>query len=84
MQKELTITTRELLREFKTYKDMIQERRVDKLFVGIGNGKKLEVTLKENKSSARNLVAAVRALKMPIKVKRPEIMNHLIRFPYHD
>lgn len=79
MQKELTITTRELLREFKTYKDMIQERRVDKIFVGIGNGEKLEVTLKENKSTARSLIAAIDALDEPIHVERPEIMNHLLR-----
>jgi len=71
MVTEKYITTRELLRGFKKYKEMLLSGKVMHLVISIENGQELEVTKRQKGLSGKELARRIRALKKPIHIERP-------------
>ncbi|HEC65765.1 MAG TPA: hypothetical protein ENI23_10745 [bacterium] len=73
-----TVTVRRLLREFKTFKDMLVQERVKTIIVPIGKDKKIQVSLLHEKNSASNIARKLASSSKKIKVKRSDIFEELI------
>ena len=50
MALEKYITTRELLRGFKKYKEMLLSGKVTSIVISVGNGEELEMTMRRKKN----------------------------------
>ena len=71
MALEKYITTRELLREFKKYKEMLLSGKIMHLVIALGDGKELEVRERKKGLSGKEFAERIRALKKPIRIERP-------------
>lgn len=71
MASEKYITTRELLRGFKKYKELLLSGKVMHLVISLGDGKELEVRERRKGLSGREFAERIRALKKPIHIERP-------------
>jgi hypothetical protein len=72
MALEKHITTRELLRSFKKYKEMLLSGEIMHVVISVGNGEELEVKKHTKGLSGSEFVRRVQALKKPIHMERPE------------
>lgn len=80
MQIKKTITTRELLRNFKSCKEMLTLRKVESFLIPIEGGEHLTLGLQEKRSTGKSIAEAIRRLPRPIHIKRyPHLFNDLIR-----
>lgn len=71
MATEKHITTRELLRGFKKYKEMLLSGKVMHIVISLGSGEELEVTKRQKGLSGKELARRIRTLKKPIYIERP-------------
>ncbi len=69
-----TVNTRELLRNFKTLKELLLSGRVEHIVIDMGNHKELELSVKERGHTGRELLEylanrpkPIRPLRMPRK-----------------
>ena len=75
MLKESKVTTRDFLRNFKKYKDMISEGEIDKIFITVG-AEEFELTKKKKEGNGKEIAEFFRNLSKPVKIKRyPELFN---------
>jgi hypothetical protein len=71
MKKEVQITTRKLLREFKKHKEMLLSGEISDLILPIENDRKIIISL-EPKGNSKEIMEALRKIKRPRKkLKRP-------------
>ncbi len=79
MELEKHITTRELLRNFKKYKEMLQEGSLHVVYIKVDGGKELKMSAPP-KGNGAAILKAIEALPRPIHIKRnPKLFNDLIR-----
>ena len=78
MEQERTITTREFLRNFKTFKNGLISGQWHIVRVRVDNDRELEITSKRTKTAA-DFVRAARALGRPIRIRRAHIFDQLLR-----
>jgi hypothetical protein len=71
MALEKRITTRELLRSFKKYKELLLSGRVFHLFISVGNGEEFELVHRRKGLTGAELARRIRALKRPLHIERP-------------
>ena len=72
------ITTRELLRNFKSLKDQLLTGSVHHLVIDIGNEQELELSMRKKSNTGENLAHAIQAMKKPITVKRIDVFDELL------
>ena len=70
MPQEKHITTRELLRNFRKYKEMLQAGTVHVVYVKIGDEEELTMLPPKRKGNGADIMKAIRALKKPIRIVR--------------
>ena len=76
MQPIREITTRELLREFKSYKDLLIAGRIRTILIPADKGRKIVISLQDEKSTGENL-AKTFSMGRAIKVTRHNIFDDL-------
>ncbi len=80
MELEKHITTRELLRNFRKYKQMLQEGSVHLIHIKVDGGKELTLAPAKTGKTGADLAKAIRAMPRPLHIKRnPKLFNDLIR-----
>lgn len=80
MQIKKTITTRELLRNFKSCKDMLTLGKVECFVIPIEKRQHLTISLEKEHGTGKSIAAAIRRLPKPIHLKRPlHLFDDLIR-----
>ena len=82
MSLEKRITTRELLRNFRKYKDELRTGTVHYLRVVIDNGEEITMTVQKKRNTGADIAKAMRALPHPIHIERTHIFDELLR-PRH-
>ena len=65
------ITTRQLLREFKKYREMMQRGELQSLSVDVGNNQELNITIRNKGKTGSALIEALSDIG-PIHITRPE------------
>lgn len=77
---EKHVNTRELLRNFRKYKQMLQTGAVHIVYITVDDGQELTMTVQKKVKSGAELVKRIRAMPHPIHIKRhPKLFNDLIR-----
>ena len=83
MLEEKHVNTRELLRNFRKYKEMLQAGKIHVVHISVDDGQGLQLFAEGKRGNAVEIVERIRALKKPIRIKRnPKLFNTLIR-PEH-
>lgn len=68
----ITVNTRELLRNFKHYRDRLIRGEIDTIEIPQNDNVKIQFTLVKNVSPTRELFAKLEARSEPIHIERPE------------
>lgn len=79
MALEKRITTRELLRSFKKYKEMLLQGKMHCVFVNVDRERRLRLSVDEKVSTGEDIARAFSSLKKPIRIKRTHIFDELLR-----
>lgn len=80
MPQEKHVTTRELLRNFRKYKRMLQNGTLHIVYIKVDDGKELELSSPAKRGTGAEIMKAIRAMPRPIHIKRnPKLFNDLIR-----
>lgn len=77
MKRERTITTRELLRNFRHLKEELLSGNLHILRIAVGNEEQLLLTHTRPMKTAGDLVRAVRTLRRPIRIRRTHLFDDL-------
>ena len=78
MNPEPRITTRELLRNFRKYKELLQSGKIHVVHIKLDDDQELELSSK--KGNGALIMQKIRALKRPIHIKRdPKLFDSLFR-----
>ncbi len=72
------ITTRELLRNFKSLKDHLLTGTIHYLVIDVGRDKQLELTVRKSTNTGTNFAKCTRGLRKPIAVKNVHIFDKLL------
>lgn len=79
MFEEKHVNTRELLRNFREYKELLRSGVVRVIYINVGHHQEITMTMPRKKSGAE-LAKRIRELHHPIHIKRhPKLFNDLIR-----
>lgn len=79
MQIKKTITTRELLRNFKSCKEMLNLGRVECFVIPMERGKNIEIRATKEPATAKRIAQFFRNLPKPIHIERPRLFSEFIR-----
>ena len=78
MELERRVTTRELLRNFRKYKELLQSGKIHVVHIKLDDDQELE--LSAQRGNGARIMQKIRALKRPIRITRdPELFNGFIR-----
>jgi hypothetical protein len=72
------ITTRELLRDFRTYKELLLSQEVESIVIPIRPGKKIRLQLEEEKNTARNIADTFANNQKTYKISRTDLFDELL------
>ena len=77
---EKHVTTRELLRNFRKYKQMLQTGALHVVYIKVDGDQELTMTAKKSGKTGADLIKAIEAMPYPLHIKRhPKLFNDLIR-----
>ncbi len=77
MPTTLQVSTRQFLRNFKNYKELLRSRKVESFTIPIDSHEEMSVTLKKSNNTGENIARVFEALKKPIHIKRRNIFEGL-------
>ena len=78
MGPERRVTTRELLRNFRKYKELLQSGKIHVVYIRLDDDQELE--LSAQKGNGARIMQKIRALERPIRITRdPALFDTLIR-----
>ena len=76
---EKRVTTRELVRNFRKYKELLNSGKLQIVYIKVDGGE-LELSAPKKKGNGADIMKAIRAMPYPLKIKRnPKLFNDLIR-----
>lgn len=79
METQIQITTRELLRDFKSYKAILLRREVDQIIVPIDDDNSINISLGSKKGDPKKIANMFRSLRKPVKIRsNKDIFEELI------
>lgn len=73
------IKTRELLRSFKTFKDLLKNGHLQHLYIDIDGDRDLELSMQPKQHTGEQIAAYLRAHPKPVTVQRTHIFDELLR-----
>ncbi len=77
---EKHVNTRELLRNFRKYKEMLRTGSLHVIYIKVDDGEELELYAHGKKGNGAAIVEKIRALKRPIRIVRdPALFDGLLR-----
>lgn len=76
--RERTVTTRELLRNFKTLKQALRTGKLHVVRITIGDGEELQLLPIRRTKTAGDFVRAVRELRHPLHIRRTHLFDDLL------
>ena len=79
MERERTITTRELLRNFRHLKEELLSGKLNILRITVDGKEQLELTSTRPIRTAGDLLTAAKALKRPIRIRPAHVFDGLLR-----
>ncbi|GEM_PF-4152746 len=75
MSTTLQVSTRQLLRNFKDYKELLLNGKVESFEVPVDHGREITVALKKKNSTGKEIAEQFMKLKKPIQFKRWDIFK---------
>ena len=72
------VPTRDLLRNFKKYKEMLIQGKIKHIVLPVDKENKLEITLRKEMNTGMNIAEMFSNLLAPIEIERTDIIDELI------
>jgi hypothetical protein len=79
MGSEKHVTTRELLRNFRTLRDLLLEGKLRQVVVDLDDERELELSVRDGSGTGTQIAQIIRNLPRPIHVRRSEVFSSLFR-----
>lgn len=77
MQKILTITTRELLHDFRHYKELLKCGEINSIELPLGDSITMDIRLKNPANTAANILAAAKKIHLQNKLSRVNLFDKI-------
>ncbi len=73
-----TIKTREFLRNFKELKELLTSGRIQHLLIDIGDHRELDISLRQQTSTGKNIAKTFGSMLKPIHIRRTRLFDEIL------